>query len=243
MNKQTQENLYQLRLHGFIQAYEDIIQQSNDSELSISEALTIMTDREICLRENKRQARLLKLAKLRYPQANYESIDYRLPRKFNQQQFKELGHGQWIIQARNIIITGPTGVGKSYIACALGQLACRQLYAVQYYRVGRLVDALRISHVDGTYSKLLERLAKKLVLILDDWGIDQLDRQGRRDLLEVLEDRCGRSATVITSQLPISSWHDYIGDNTIADAICDRIINNAYCFNIEGESIRKIGIT
>ena len=158
------------------------------------------------------------MAKPRYPQANYESVNYQLPRQFNQQQFRELNNMQWVELHRNIIITGPTGVGKSYMACALGNLACRRLYSVLYYRVGRLVEALRISHIDGTYGKLLEKLAKKQVLILDDWGIDQLDRQGRRDLLEVLEDRSGRSTAVITSQLPTTSWHDYIGDGTIADA-------------------------
>ncbi len=241
MDQHTHDKLIQLRLHGFIEAYTELSQPTSPQDLCLSDALTIMTDRELCLRENKRQARLLKLAKLRYPQASYEAINYRLPRQFNQQQFKELAHGQWITQARNIIITGPTGVGKSYMACALGQLACRRLHAVLYYRVGRLVEALRISHVDGSYGKLLERLAKKHVLILDDWGIDQLDRQGRRDLLEVLEDRCGRTATIITSQLPTAHWHDYIGDGTIADAICDRLVNNAYCFDIAGESVRKVG--
>ena len=135
---------------------------------------------------------------------------------------------------------GPTGTGKSYLACALGHQACQMALKVRYFRVSRLIEQLRLSHADGSYSRLLDQLAKFSLLILDDWGIDQLDRQARRDLLEVLEDRYAKSSTLITSQLPVENWHHFIGDDTIADAVCDRVLNNAYTIPIKGESMRKI---
>lgn len=240
LNQQTRDVLTQLKLPGFIEVLDEIQNNSTMHHIELSEAITLMADRETLNRKRRKQQRLLRSAKLRYPQASIESVDYQAKRAFNQSQFRELLDGQWVDQARNIILIGPTGVGKSYLACALGYQMCRQLFSVRYYRVSRLVEALKLSHADGSYSKLLEQLAKKHVLILDDWGIDQLDRQARRDLLEVLEDRSARMATVITTQLPVQHWHHYIGDDTIADAICDRVINAAYQLNIEGNSMRKM---
>jgi len=190
-------------------------------------------------RDNRRLKRLLKTAKLRHPRACVTKIDYKQSRKFEHELLRQLTHCQWITQQRNLILTGPAGVGKSYIACALGHQACQMAFTTRYYRVSRLIELLRLSHADGSYGKTLERLAKIQLLILDDWGIDQLDRQARRDLLEVLEDRYSRSSTIITTQLPIDKWHQFIGDDTIADAICDRIINNAYIVTMTGESMRK----
>lgn len=240
LTQATRDKLYALKLQGFLEVYDEIMQQQNNAAIPLGEALGLMADRETLQRENRRTKRLLKAAKLRYPQASLQGIDYQLPRQFNQQQFRALGSKEWIQQAKNIIIIGPTGIGKSYMACALGTMACRNLLSTRYYRVPRFVEELKLSHADGRYTKILEQLAKQSLLILDDWGIDQLDRQARRDLLEVLEDRSNRSSTIITTQLPIKHWHDHIGDGTIADAICDRLINNAYIFDIEGkDSMRK----
>lgn len=238
MTMQTKEKLLQLKLPAFVNVLGEI--EKNDShQLGIHEALGMMVEREILLRENKRLDRLLKAAKLRYPNACAADIDYGANRKFNQDQLRQLTHCEWITKQRNIIFTGPTGTGKSYLACALGHQACQMGHKVKYARINRITEQLRLSHADGSYSKLLDQIARFQVLVLDDWGIDQLDRQARRDLLEVLEDRYAKSSTIITSQLPIDMWHHFIGDDTIADAVCDRVINNAYKIQITGDSMRK----
>lgn len=238
MNNQTKEQLQQLKLPAFIEVLDEITNNASQ-QLTLTEALGMMSQREIILRENKRLTRLLKAAKLRYPTACVSNIDYKQSRTFNKDQVRDLTHGGWITEKRNIIFMGPTGTGKSYLACALAHQACQMGHSVRYTRVSRLTEKLKLSHADGSYSKLLDQFAKIQVLILDDWGIDQLDRQARRDLLEVLEDRYGKSSTIITSQLPVELWHNFIGDNTIADAVCDRIINNAHKIDIKGDSMRK----
>ena len=235
----TIEKLQKLKLMGFIDSLNEIISNTT-IDLSLVEAIDHMTDRELLERKNRKQRRLLKSAKLRYPNALISEIDYKQKRSFNATQFRELTHCEWVSKFRNVILSGPTGVGKSYLACALGNQACQQMYSVKYYRVARLINALALSHADGSYTKILEQLSKVSLLILDDWGIDQLDRQARRDLLEVLEDRSERLSTIITTQLPITQWHQFIGDDTIADAICDRVINNSYQIEITGESMRGV---
>lgn len=239
MLQQTKNQLQTLKLPAFIDVIDEWQSSNTHQELSFGELLSLMTDREINRRQLCKQERLIKLAKLRHPQASIEAIDYQANRKFNQQQFKTMVDCQWVQRAQNCIFIGPTGVGKSYLACALGHRACCALFRTKYYRTSRLIEILRIAHADGSYTKILEQIAKLDLLILDDWGIDQLDRVARRDILEVLEDRCGIKSTVITTQLPIEKWHNYIGDSTIADAICDRIINQAITINIEGGSMRK----
>lgn len=238
MKAHTKEKLQALKLPAFIEVFEEISLNTQHA-LTLEEALTLMVERETIQRENKRLLRLLKAAKLRYPSACVSDIDYRLSRQFNHDQVRQLTHCDWIKQRKNIIFTGPAGTGKSYLACALGHQACQMSYKARYLRVTRLVEQLRLSHADGSYGKALEQYAKLDLLILDDWGIDQLDRQARRDLLEVLEDRYAKTATLITTQLPLDKWHHFIGDDTIADAICDRIINNAYIVEVNGESMRK----
>jgi DNA replication protein DnaC len=238
INPQTKTKLEQLKLESFIDVFQEII-SNNTQSLSLDEALTMMVDREVIARDNRRLSRLLKAAKLRYPSACIAHIDYQQARQFEHERLRALSHCQWIAQHRNCILTGPAGIGKSYIACALGHQACQLSFRVRYYRVPRLVEVLRMSHADGSYSRTLERLAKIQCLILDDWGIDQLDRQARRDLLEVLEDRYAKSSTIITTQLPVENWHQFIGDDTIADAICDRVINNAVTITMTGDSMRK----
>lgn len=240
MQSQTKEKLHALKLEGFIQVAEEIQNKSNAPSLDMHEWLTLMVEREHQLRDNRRLKRLIKTAKLRHPNACLEDIDWQQPRQFNQSQLRQLSHCEWVKQGRNVILIGPTGVGKSYIACALGQQACRMHYGVLYFRVPRLLESLHIAHVDGSYQRKLEQLAKTPLLILDDWGLDQLEREARRDILEVLEDRVGKASTIITSQLSVTHWHQFIGDGTLADAICDRVLNNAYTFDIKGESMRKI---
>lgn len=239
MKTQTKDKLMQLKLATFIDVFEEIIRNSKQS-LTLEESLNMMAEREILSRENRRLKRLLHAAKLRYQNACVTDIDYRQPRQFEHDQLRQLTHCQWIQQQRNVVFIGPAGTGKSYFACALGRQACQMKFTTRYYRVARLVEILHLSHADGSYTKTLEQMAKIQLLILDDWGIDQLDRQARRDLLEVLEDRYAKSSTIITTQLPLEMWHQFIGDDTIADAICDRVINNAYKITITGESMRKI---
>lgn len=235
---QTKEKLAELKLAGFIDVLDELI-SPNQHDLSLMEALGLMVDRELITRRDKRLSRLLKTAKLRYNNACVENIDYKLPRKFNHEQLRALTNCDWIRNHRNIVFMGATGVGKSYIACALAHQACQMQFSCRYYRTARLLEALNTAHADGSYHKQLEQLSKINLLVLDDWGIDQLDRTARRDLLEIFEDRYQRQSTIITSQLPIDSWHPYIGDDTIADAICDRVLTQSYKIEITGESIRK----
>lgn len=236
---QTKEKLSQLKLPGFMEVFNEQFNNPKAPTLTIDELLSLMVERELMLRHERKLHRLQKVAKLRYPNAAIEGIDYHQPRQFNQQQLRLLSQGDWIKHNHNLILMGPTGVGKTFIACALGDKACRQEHSVRYYRVSRLIENLRIAHVDGSYQRLLAQLAKVKLLILDDWGMDKLSRQARQDLLEVLEDRSGLQATLITTQLPADCWHNYIGDSTIADAICDRLLHDAYLITIEGDSMRK----
>ncbi len=234
---QTKQKLSELKLPGFIQVLEETL--VNPSSLSAAEIIGLMADRELVNRQNRRQSRLLKKAKLRYPQASIENIDYQKTRTWNQQQYLSLTDCAFIRQNRNLVLTGPTGVGKSFLACSLGYQACRLFFSVRYFRVPRLLENLRIAHADGSHTLVLEQLSKTQLLILDDWGIDRLERQGRKDLLEILEDRYQRGSTIVTTQLPIELWADYIGDSTLSDGICDRLLSNAYQINLSGESMRK----
>lgn len=234
---QTKQKLAELKLPGFIQVLEEIL--VNPTPLTPSEIIGLMADRELINRQNKRLARLLKNAKFRYSQASIENIDYQKAREWNHQQYLALTDCAFINQYRNLILIGPTGVGKSFLACALGHQACRLLFNVRYFRLPRLLEDLRIAHADGSYTGILEQLSKARLLILDDWGIDQLERQGRKDLLEILEDRYQKGSTIITTQLPIELWADYIGDSTLADAICDRLLSNSYQIKLTGPSMRK----
>jgi DNA replication protein DnaC len=176
---------------------------------------------------------------LRIPSACIEDLDFSPKRELDRALVRQLAIGAWIAERQNIIATGPTGVGKTYFSCALGQLACRLGFRVLYRRVPRLFEELALAHADGSYTRLLARFAKADVLILDDWGIVPLNDQQRRDILEILEDRHGQRSTVVTSQLPIDTWHDYIGHPTIADAVLDRLVHNAHKLTMKGPSRRK----
>jgi len=234
----TLDKLHALKLTGMAAALADQSATPDMTDLSFEERLGLLVDREMTERDNRRMSSRLRRAKLRHT-AILEDIDYRNSRGLDKGLIQSLASCQWVKEHLNVLITGPTGVGKTWLACALAHKACREGYTAQYVRLTRLLRELTIAKGDGQYAKLLTNLAKVDVLILDDWGLMKLSAENRRDLLEVLEDRHGRRSTIATSQLPIEEWHGVIGDATLADAILDRLVHNAYKINLRGESMRK----
>ena len=238
LNEQTLDTLNGMKLFGMAQSLPQRLADPKQAELSHGEFTGLLVQDEKTHRDNRRLARLLKNAKLRQPAA-LEDIDYRHPRGLARQAMLELANGGWAAAGRNVLITGPTGVGKSYIACALGNLAARAGQPVLYARAPRLFEALAQARGDGSHLKTLTKLGKVQVLIIDDFLITPLTQVERKDFLEIIEDRYASTATVITSQCPLKDWHEAIGDPTLADAICDRLLHNAYKFELRGDSIRK----
>jgi DNA replication protein DnaC len=234
----TLDKLQALKLTGMTTALAEQLQMPDIEELSFDERLGLLVDRELTARDNRRLTSRLRRARLKH-QAALEDIDYRHPRGLDKSLIQALASCRWVKEHLNILITGPTGVGKTWLACALAQKACREGHTALYLRLPRLLQELAIAKGDGRYPKLLSTLAKTEVLILDDWGLAQLTAEQRRDLLEILEDRHGVRSTLATSQLPIEKWHDLIGDATLADAILDRLVHNAYKINLKGASMRK----
>jgi len=234
----TLNKLQTLKFTGMAAALAEQLQMPDIEELAFEERLGLLVDREITARENRRLTSRLRRARLKH-NAALEDIDYRHPRGLDKSLIQSLAACQWVKEHLNILITGPTGVGKTWLACALAQKACREGYTALYLRLPRLLQEMAIAKGDGRYPKLLATLAKTEVLILDDWGLAKLTAEQRRDLLEILEDRHGVRSTLATSQLPIDKWHDSIGDPTLADAILDRLVHNAYKINLKGGSMRK----
>lgn len=232
------DKLKAMRFTGMARALEEQMQMPEIDSLSFEERLGLLIDREMTERENRRLATRLKKAKLRQDAA-IEDIDYHHPRGLDRSLMAKLSSCQWISQHLNVLITGPTGCGKTYIACALANKACREGYSAHYTRLPRLLQQLHIAKADGRYTKLLATFAKTHLLIFDDWGLTKLTDEQRHDLLEILEDRHGLHSTVVAAQLPVDNWHEIIGDPTLADAILDRLIHNAYKINLKGESMRK----
>lgn len=238
LQEQTTQTLTEMRLLGMAKGFADRVGDPKHGELSHAEFTGLLAQDEKDWRDNARLKRLLKAAKLRQ-QACLEDVDYRHPRGLNKQALLELGNVQWAAAGRNVLLTGPTGVGKSYIACALGNLAARSGHTVLYVRAPRLFESLAQARGDGSHLKALNRLGKVQVLVLDDFLLTPLSETERKDFLEIVEDRYGRTATVITSQCPLKEWHEGIGDPTLADAICDRLLHNAFRIELKGDSIRK----
>jgi DNA replication protein DnaC len=234
----TLDKLQTLRLRGMYHALVEQMQMPETAALTFEERLGLLVDRECTEREERRLTTRLRQAKLRQP-ACLEDLDYRQPRGLEKSLMTTLATCQWIRDRHNVLITGPTGIGQTWIACALGQQACRDGFTALYLRLPRLLQEWPIAKGDGRYGKLMATLAKTDVLILDDWGLATLNDENRRDLLELLEDRYDRRATIVTSQLPVEHWHEALGDPTLADAILDRLVHNAYKIPLQGESMRK----
>ncbi len=234
----TLDQLHALKLTGMADAYQQQLEQPTTHELSFNERFALLVDRETTHRENRRLTRLLQLAHLKQS-ACVEDINYKHKRGLDRSQMAALATCDWIRAHHNLHITAPTGTGKSWLACALGNQACRQGLSVRYERASRLLDSLRIARGDGSYGKRLIQLAKIDLLILDDFGLKPLAQQERHDLLEVIEDRHGTRSTLITSQLPVSSWHEYLNDPTVADALLDRLLSQAHRLELKGESMRQ----
>jgi DNA replication protein DnaC len=238
LNEQTFEKLYALKLGGMAEALKDQLRQPDMNDLSFEERFAMLVDAEYLYRENKRMKRLLQNAKLKLS-ASVEDIDYKAPRGLDKSVMRSLGNCGWVRKHQNVIIVGPTGTGKTYLSCALAQRVCREGISAYYLRTPALYRTLAMARADGSYARVLARLGRISLLVLDDLGLAALADQERRDLLEVIEDRHGAGSTIITSQLPLEHWHEVIGDPTIADALLDRLVHNAHRITLRGESMRK----
>lgn len=237
MNNATLDKLRGLKLTGMADAFQEQLMKPL-SDLDFEARLGILIEREWYLRENRRLKRRLQQAKLQQS-ACVEDIDYQHPRGLNKSSVLELARGQWIKAHLNLLITGPTGCGKTYLACAMAHKACLTGFTSRYYRLPRLWHELKVAKADGTYGQWLSQLAKVDILILDDWGVVSPDSEQCRDLLEMLDDRYQQRSTIITSQLPVTLWHEHLNDATLADAILDRLIHNSIRLELKGESLRK----
>jgi DNA replication protein DnaC len=238
MINNTLAQLRDLKLAGMAAAVEEQLSAGASSALCFEERLALMVDREVHHRGDKRRAGLLKRAQLKYPQACIEDVDGRAGRGFERPMLMSLALSRWVEDGTAILITGPAGSGKSWLACALAQYACRRGQSALYLRAPRLAEELRIQHGNGGFSRWLAAVARTEVLILDDWGLATLDGPTRSDLLEIIDDRAGTRATIVTSQLPIEHWHAWIGDATIADAILDRLLSRSQRLALKGKSLR-----
>jgi DNA replication protein DnaC len=235
----TLDLLHELGLHGMVKGFKALEQAAETHGLQHAEWLGLLLEHEVTLRRQKRFEARAKTARLRH-NASVEDVDYRAARGLERALFLKLAGCDFIRERRNLLITGPCGVGKSWLACALGHKACREDFSVLYHRMPRLFAALVLARGDGRYAKLLRALARVDLLILDDWGPEQLNAEQRRDLLEIVEDRYDARSILITSQLPVERWYEIIGDPTLADAILDRIIHSAYRIALAGDSMRKL---
>lgn len=235
----TINKIEQLRLTGMVKALSEQMQNQEMASLSFEERLGLLIDRELTERENRRLVTRLRTARLRH-QASIEDLDFRQARGMDKSLVMSLAGNNWISDHQNLLITGPTGVGKSFLACALGHKACRDGHLVLYQRLPRLLHDLAVARHDGRYKKVMAAFLRTDLLVLDDFGIVPVTQEGLRDMLEILEDRYDRRSTIVTSQVPVSRWHEALNDPTMADAILDRLVHNAHKIELKGESMRKI---
>ncbi len=235
MNTQPMIQLRELKLSGMAHALQLQLEQVGTYEgLPFIERLSLLLDQEILCRDQRKQERLVRQARF------VQEIDYHHPRNITQAQIARLSQGDWLHRSQNLLITGPCGSGKTYLACALGHNACLHGYSARYYRISRLFLELTQAKADGSYHKLLRQLAKLQLLVIDDWGLEQLTPAQRNDMMEIMDDRHGDTSTIVISQLPTDQWYTSIGDNTLADAILDRLMHNAHRLPLTGESMRKV---
>ncbi len=239
LTQHTFTQLKALKLDGIARAFEEQLAQPAAASLSFEERFGMLVDREIAHRDGKRLTRLLKSAKLKDSRACLEDIDYRSGRGLDKHLLASLAGGEWIRSAHNVLICGATGCGKTWLACALGHNAARQGFSVLYARASRLIEELRIAHGDGSFTRRLAQLARIDVLLIDDFAQTALEASDRSDLLELIDDRVNIRSSVITSQLPIERWHEYLNDPTLADAILDRIVHRSHKLKLKGDSLRK----
>lgn len=240
MTQHTLTQLRELKLRGMATALQDQLDKTATyEELSFIERIRLLVEHEQLTREQRKQARLVRQARFKL-NADVTDIDYQHPRNINAAQIARLSQADWIHKAQNLLITGPCGSGKTYLGCALGHRACLLGYSTRYYRLSRLLLMLTQAKADGSYHKQLKLLAKVQLLIVDDWGMEPLKAADRNDLMEIMDDRHSHASTMMISQLPTDQWYDYIGDNTLADAILDRLMHNAHRLKLKGESMRKI---
>jgi DNA replication protein DnaC len=239
LNEGTEEKLSTMKLSGMLSAWEEQRQTPKSDELSFDERFGLIVDAESLCRENRRLKRTLSQAKLKLTQACVEGIDYPAKRRLDKAVVRQLTSCRWVAETQHVTVTGATGTGKTYVACALAHQACRKGYRVLYRRMPRLFQELRLARADGTYSRLMARFARIHVLVIDDFGIAPLADQDRQDLLEILDDRYDTSSVIIAGQLPPADWHQYIDDPTLADAICDRVLHRAHALKLSGPSRRK----
>lgn len=237
---QTIQILRGMRLAGMAETYSDQLSNPTAQALTFDERFGLLADAERAQRENRRVGRLLKGARLKAPNACGEDIDFAVHRGLDKRQVLDFLTCQWIERNQHLLITGSTGVGKTWLACALGTEAARKGYPVMYKRLPRLLEELEVAHADGSLPELRSHIARAKLLILDDWGVAPIGDRGRQDLLEVIDDRVPGSSVLITSQMPTEAWHEYLGEPTIADAILDRIVHNAHKISLKGESMRRV---